>query len=183
MSIHVEEGLARAYYPLRHRLFRAAWATCWWLLARWTPPPFHPWRRQLLRLFGAQMAAGSRVYASARIWYPPNLVVGEGAVIGPRTDVYCQDRIVIGAGAVISQDASLVTGTHDIDRPGFALVTRPIHVGRLAWVAAGAFVGPGVHIGEGAVLGAHGVAFRDLPAWTVHAGNPARLLRERPRLG
>jgi hypothetical protein len=52
--------------------------------------------------------------------------------------------------------------------------------GRTAsWVAAEAFVGPGVTIGEGAVLGARGCAFRDLEPWTVYAGNPARRLKLR----
>ena len=46
-----------------------------------------------------------------------------------------------------------------------------------AWVAADAFVGPGVRVGEGAVVGARSAVFRDVPAWTVVAGAPARFLR------
>jgi putative colanic acid biosynthesis acetyltransferase WcaF len=48
-----------------------------------------------------------------------------------------------------------------------------------AWVAAEAFVGPGVTVGEGAVLGARGVAFKALEPWTVYAGNPAQPLKKR----
>ena len=58
-------------FPLRHRLFRAGWIVAWTLLARWTPPPLHAWRRLVLRLFGARLAPAARVYASARVWYPP----------------------------------------------------------------------------------------------------------------
>jgi putative colanic acid biosynthesis acetyltransferase WcaF len=168
-------------FALRNRLFRALWSLAWLLLAAWTPPPLHAWRRLLLRLFGARIGRGARIYASARIWYPPHLSVGENAVLGPRTNCYCQAPVAIDAHAIVSQDAELVTGTHDIDCPHFQLVARPIRIGRHAWVAAGAFVGPGVTLGEGAVLGARAVAFRDLAPWTVYAGNPARVLRRRRR--
>jgi putative colanic acid biosynthesis acetyltransferase WcaF len=174
-------GLSRASFSLRHRLFRAVWKVSWTLLAAWTPPPLHAWRRLVLRAFGAKIGPGARVYGSVDIFYPPNLTLGRDAVVGWKVNLYCQGPITVDNGAIVSQFAHLVTGTHDIDSRGFQLTTKPIHVGARAWVAANAFVGPGVTIGEGAVLGACGVAFKDLPPWTVHAGNPARLLRDRTR--
>jgi putative colanic acid biosynthesis acetyltransferase WcaF len=112
---------------------------------------------------------------------PPNLEMGEHAVLGWRTLCYSMDRVVIGDYAIVSQCAFLLTGTHDIDDPNFQLRSKPIHIGRRAWVAACAIVGPGVTIGEGAVLGAGGVAFKDLEPWTVSAGNPARVIKARNR--
>lgn len=173
------KGLAAVSFSLHHRLFRALWAITWLLFAAWTPPPLHSWRRVLLVLFGARLAPNARIYGSARIWYPPNLEMGHNAVIGPHVEIYCQAKITLGDHAVVSQFAHLVCGTHDIDDPAFPLRTAPIRIGPHAWIAANAYVGPGVTIGEGAVLGACGVAFKDLPAWTVHAGNPARHLRDR----
>lgn len=166
-------------FAIQHRLFRAVWYVCWLLLASWTPPPFHAWRRFLLRLFGAKIAQTARIYGSARIWYPPNLEMGEHSVLGWRTLCYSMDRIVIEDYGNVTEHAFLLTGTHDIDDPSFQLRTKPIHIGRHAWVAARATVGPGVTIGEGAVLGGAGVAFKDLEPWTVYAGNPARKLRAR----
>jgi putative colanic acid biosynthesis acetyltransferase WcaF len=177
------DGLSRASFSLQHRVFRAAWKVTWLLLASWTPPPLHAWRAMILRAFGARIGAGARVYGSVDVFYPPNLTVGQNAVIGWKVNVYCQGPITLGDGAIVSQFAHLVTGTHDIDDRGFQLITRPITIGANAWVAANAFVGPGVTIGEGAVLGACGVAFRDLPPWTVHAGNPARFIRNRKAHG
>ncbi|SEQ53702.1 putative colanic acid biosynthesis acetyltransferase WcaF [Devosia sp. YR412] len=166
-------------FSLRHRLFRMVWNLTWSVLAAWTPPPLHPWRRLLLILFGAKLGKGARVYGSARIWYPPNLEMGDHAVIGWNVNCYCQGKITIGDYAIVSQFAHLVSGTHDIDDPAFQLFTRPIHIGRYAWVATNAFVGPGVTLEEGAVLGACAVTVKNLPAWTVHAGNPARYIRDR----
>lgn len=166
-------------FSLGHRLRRAAWNAAWALLASWTPPPLRAWRRLLLRLFGARIAPTANIYGSARIWYPPNLVMGAHATLGPGANVYCMARIELGAYALVSQGGQLCAGTHDIEHPHFQLRTRPITVGPRAWIAAEAFVGPGVTVGEGAVLGARGCAFRDLEPWTVYSGNPARPLKPR----
>lgn len=166
-------------FRLRHRALRAVWMVTWTLLAAWTPAPLHRWRALLLRLFGARLGVNVRVHGAARIWFPPNLAMGNNALIGPRAICYNMAPVEIGKGAIISQGAHLCTGTHAIDDPLFQLVAKPIVIGADAWVAAEAFVGPGVMIGEGAVLGARGVAFGDLPAWTVHAGNPARMIGQR----
>lgn len=154
---------------------------CWGLVAAWTPPPFHAWRRFVLHLFGARIASTARVYGPVHIWDPRQLEVMEHAVIGPGAIIYCMAPIRIGAGAVISQRAHLCAGTHDVDDPHFQLVARPIDIGPQAWIAAEAFVGPGVSVGEGAVLGARGVTAKSLEPWTIYAGNPARPLRKRRR--
>ncbi|WP_083983053.1 hypothetical protein [Devosia soli] len=171
--------LAASHFPLRHRLFRALWMVTWAVLARWTPAPLHAWRLWLLRLFGAQVGQGARIYGTACIWYPPNLQVDQGAVIGWDTVIYCQAPIHIGRNAIVSQYAHLISGSHDIDRRGLPLILRPIHIGVDAWICAGAMVGPGVTVGDGAVLGARAVAFSDLAAWSVYIGNPAKYLRRR----
>lgn len=170
-----------ASFPLRHRLLRVAFGLWWGLLCRWTPPPMRRWRVVSLRLFGAQVAWTARVHGSARVWYPPNLTMGQHAVLGPRVNCYCMGPVVIEDYATISQDAELCGGSHDVDDIHDQLVVARIRIGRQAWVAAGAFVGPGVELGEGAVLGARAVTMKSLASWTIHAGNPARQLRERRR--
>jgi putative colanic acid biosynthesis acetyltransferase WcaF len=166
-------------FRLRHRLFRALFAVVWLMLARWTPPPLHRWRVALLNVFGAQVHPTARVYSSACIWYPPNLTMAAQAVMGPGVICYNMDRVAIGRRAVVSQRAHLCCGSHLLNDPTFQLVTAPIVVGDKAWVATEAFVGPGVTLGEGAVLGARGVAMRELQPWTVYVGNPVRRLKGR----
>lgn len=168
-------------FSLGHRLFRLAWNVTWALLGNWTPVPFHGWRRLLLRLFGARIASSARIYPGTTIWYPPNLAIGAHAVIGPGVILYDMAEMTIGSYAVISQRAHLCGGTHDVDDPHFQLQPKTIAIGDKAWVAAEAFVGPGVTVGEGAVLGARAVAARDLAPWTIYVGNPAKALRERKR--
>lgn len=166
-------------FSLRNRLERAIFGVTWTLLCRWTPPPLHLWRCFILKLFGAKVGRGVRVYGSTKIWYPPHLTLSDYALLGPNVNVYCQGPIALRPYAIVSQYTHLVAGTHDVDDPNFQLYVRPIEVGENAWVAANAFVGPGVTVGEGAVLGACGVAFKDLEPWTIYAGNPAKRLKRR----
>jgi putative colanic acid biosynthesis acetyltransferase WcaF len=170
-------------FSVRHRLTRLAWALVWNSLGNWTPVPLHSWRRLLLSLIGARLHKTVKVYPGVRVWYPANLSMAEYSCLASGVDCYCMDRIEIGAYALVSQGAYLCGGSHDIDDPSFQLKTRPIFIGDNAWVAAEAFVGPGVTIGKGAVLGARAVAFRDLAPFTVYAGNPARPLRKRKLIG
>jgi putative colanic acid biosynthesis acetyltransferase WcaF len=125
------------------------------------------------------MGQRSDVRGSARVWLPSNLCMGARAVIGPRVNCYNQATITLGSDALISQGAYLCAGSHDVDDPHFQLITRPITIGSGAWIAAEAFLGPGASVGDGAVLGARGVAFGHLEPNLIYRGNPAQPVRER----
>lgn len=167
----------------RNRLGRVVWGAVWLLLYRLSPRPLHAWRRLLLRLFGARVGRGAHPYPSAKIWAPWNLDMGSGSCLADDVDCYCVDRVTLGAHATVSQYSYLCTASHDFEDPAMPLVTAPIVIGAKAWVAADVFVGPGVTVGEGAVVGARASVFRDVPPWTVVAGNPAAAMRQRvPRV-
>jgi len=168
-----------ASFSLSNRAYRAAWTVAWLVLARWTPPPLHGWRRLVARFFGARLETGARLHASTRIWYPPNLAMGRNALLGPRVNCYNQGRIEIGEEVVVSQGAHLCASSHDIADSDFQLILRPIRIEARVWIAAEAFVGPGVTVGEGAVIGARGVLLRDAEPWGVYSGNPANLIKTR----
>lgn len=170
-----------ASFTLANRLARVGWRLGWLLLARWTPPPFHPWRRLVLRLFGATVGAGARVHASVRLWYPPHLTLGAGVLIGPGAELYNQGHITVGAGTTVSQRAFLCASSHDLADPHFQLVLRPITVGAGCWIAAEAFIGPGVRVGDRAVVAARAALFEDAEPGQVYRGNPAVRVRARDR--
>lgn len=170
-----------ASFTLGNRLFRVAWAAAWLLLARWTPPPLHGWRRFILRLFGARVGVGARVHGSVAIWHPRHLMLGDQALIGPRVRLYNQGSIAVGPRSVVSQGAHLCASTHDIAHPHFQLQLRPIVVGTGCWIAAEAFVGPGVTVGDDAVVAARAALFEDAAPGQVYRGNPAVAIKERRR--
>jgi putative colanic acid biosynthesis acetyltransferase WcaF len=114
------------------------------------------------------------VHQRARIQIPWNVTLEDGACVGDRANLYSLDRIVVGAGTVIAQEAYLCTGTHDFNDPALPLMTAPITVGPRSFIGARAFVLPGVVIGEHAVVAACSVVTKEVPAGAVVRGNPAR---------
>ena len=168
-----------SFFSRRNQLERVAFGIVWTLFARWTPPPLHRWRCAILRLFGARIGNGVRIYGSTIVWLPANLLIGDCSVIGPRARLYNQGQIEIGRDAVVSQGAHLCASSHDVSDPLFQLILRPILIKDRAWIAAEAFVGPGVTVGEGAVLAARGVAVRAMDPWMIYGGNPAQPLSPR----
>jgi putative colanic acid biosynthesis acetyltransferase WcaF len=98
-------------------------------------------------------------------------------------DCYSVAPIKLGVHVTVSQYAFLCTATHDYEDPDLRLIARPIEIGDYAWIAARAFVGPGVSIGEGAVVGATASVYHDVPEWTVVGGNPARVIKKRVMAG
>ena len=164
---------------IANRLGRAVWSVAWWLLFRPTPPGMFAWRRALLRLFGADIAATARVYPSARIWAPWNLVMLPHACLGREVDCYNVDRVTLGEDAVVSLRTFLCTASHDIRHADRPLVTGPISIGRGAFIFAEAFVGMNVSIGTGAVVAARAVVVKNVDPDTIVGGNPAHVIGQR----
>lgn len=175
------KALQRTHIRFSLRAVRALWFWVWLLLYRPSPRVFHAWRRMILRCFGAHIGAGAHPYPSAKIWAPWNLTMGPNSCIADNVDVYSVSRIEIGENATISQYCYLCTASHDHNSRGMPLVAGPIIVAAHAWLTADVFVGPGVTIGEGAVVGARSGVYRDVAAWKVVAGNPAREIGDRNR--
>ena len=170
-------------FTLRNRMRRVVWACVYHLLFRPSPRPLHAWRASLLRRMGADLASGVHVYPTAEIWAPWNLEMHEASCLGPKVNCYNVARVRIGEKAIISQGTHLCTASHDYDDPLFQLIAAPIHVGAHAWVAAECFIGPGVQLGEGALLAARAVVTRSVPEWTIWAGNPAQFKKARAKPG
>ena len=133
----------------------------------------------LLRLMGARIGKRCLIYGSAKIYVPWNLTMGDAVCFGPRVEIYDKDKVTIGNGVIVSQDAWLCTASHDITDPRMVLVVRPITIGNDVWIAARASVLPGVAIGDGVVVGACAVVAKDVPPWSVAVGNPARVVGKR----
>lgn len=173
---HTGSGRYRGASPWSwgQRAAMLAWEIAWSLFCIWTPKPANGWRILVLRFFGAVIRGRPFVHQRARILFPWKIELGDGACLGDRANLYSVDRIVIGAGAVVAQEAYLCTGTHDFGHAALPLMTAPIAVGARAFIGARAFVLPGITIGEGAIVGACAVVTQDVSAGLTVAGNPAR---------
>lgn len=137
------------------------------------------WRAFLLRMFGARLGKNVRIRASARIDVPWNLTIGENSSVGDFAILYCLGPVTIGRHVTISQYAHLCAGTHETNTRRMLLLKPPISIGDDAWVAADAYVGPGVEIGARTIVGARSNVFSNLPADVIAVGSPARPIKPR----
>lgn len=167
-------------YSTKNRIKRMLWTISWTVLARPFPKSIASgWKRFLLRLFGAKMADTAIVYSSATIFMPWNLEMKDHACIASGVDCYNAAPIIIGVNTTVSQRAYLCTASHNISSSRHEQIEKPIIIKDRAWVAAEAFIGPGVTIGEGAVVGARAAVFKDVEPWSVVGGNPAKFIKKR----
>lgn len=164
-----------------NRLYRLTWNFAYRLLYRPSPVYAHAWRRALLRLFGAQIASDAIPYPKCRIWAPKNLTMESNSCLANDVECYSVGHITLGPNSTVSQHTHLCTATHDYEDQSFELVVRPIVVGAQAWIATRAFIGPGVTVGEGAVVGATASVYKNVDPWLVVGGNPAKVIKRRSR--
>lgn len=162
-----------------NQIRRLLWAFVYYLFFRISPRPFHAWRVFLLKCFGAKIGRGCHIRSSAKVWAPWNLVMKDYSSISDNVKCYSMAEIELGKKVVVSQGAHLCAGTHDYNSTNFQLVVKPIRIKSDSWVCADAFVGPGVVVEEGCVLGARSVTFKSTEAWSVYTGNPALKIRAR----
>lgn len=166
--------------PKPHRVKRAIWSVVNATIFRCIiSTKLRAVRNIILRMFGADLPLSVCVYPTCKIWAPWNLKMDVGSCIGPNTHVYNKNSILIGRNVTVSQEAFLCTAGHDIRTTNMELVTAPIILKDGVWVAARAFVGMGVTIGEEAVVGACACVFKDVEAHTVVGGNPAKKISDR----
>jgi putative colanic acid biosynthesis acetyltransferase WcaF len=163
----------------RQKAVRVGWAVVESTLFRMSFHNWYPWRAWLLRRFGATVGRKVRIRRTVRIEIPWNLSLGDEVIVGDAVILYALGPITVGPRTLISQYAHLCAGSHDYTIPQYPLLRPPIAIGADAWVAADAFVGPGVTIGNRAIVGARSSVFKDVPSNTIVGGNPARVIRER----
>ncbi|MGD1070148.1 MAG: WcaF family extracellular polysaccharide biosynthesis acetyltransferase [Bryobacteraceae bacterium] len=142
-----------------------------------------PFRRWLLRLFGAKIGRRVHIKPGLRVKFPWYLEVGDHTWLGEDLWIDNLAQVTIGPHCCLSQGAYLCTGNHDWSAPNMKLFRRPIRCEQGSWVGAKCVVCPGVTLGAGAVASAGSVIVKDIPAMEVHAGNPASFVRRRKLAG
>jgi putative colanic acid biosynthesis acetyltransferase WcaF len=167
------------YNPGRPAWVRAAWFFVGAPLLRCSILPLSSVRVWLLRLFGSTLGKGLVIKPGVRIKHPWMFTAGDHCWLGEDCWIDNLAPVTLGESVCISQGAYLCTGNHDWADPVFGLITQPITLEDGAWAGAKSILCPGARLGEGAIAAAGSVVSGSIPAWEVHAGNPAAFARKR----
>lgn len=163
---------------------RSAWyVQIWWIvqdtLFRWSPAVLFSWRTFLLRIFGAQIGRNVRLRSTVRVTYPWNLSIGDNVWVGDDCVFYNLAKITLGSNVALAHKVYLCTGLHDYNRVDFPIDAKPISIEDETWLTNDVFIGPGVKVSRGCVVGTRSTVLNDLPGATVCYGTPARPVKLR----
>jgi maltose O-acetyltransferase len=132
-------------------------------------------------IYGMQLPRSSTIYRRCRFFGKLNHIeIGENTVIGTDAFLDARNPIKIGANVDIAAEVRIFTLEHDIESPIFADAGGPVCIGDWVYIGTRVTILPGVTIGEGAVVAAGAVVTKDVPAWTMVGGVPAKHIRDRP---
>ena len=158
----------------------------WWIvrdtLFRMSPQVFYGWRNFLLRLFGAKIGRKVQIRSTTRVTYPWKLTIGDYVWVGDDCVFYTLGEIVLGSHVAIAHDVYFCTGLHDYTRLDFPIGQKPVHIEDEVWIPNDVFIGPGVTVHRGAIIGARSTVLSDMPEGMICYGNPAKPVKPRPRV-
>ncbi|MCZ7683701.1 MAG: acyltransferase [Sandaracinaceae bacterium] len=150
---------------------------------------------------GCVFEEGVRVFHPDRVWigagvyvghdailkgyHRGELRIGDGTWIGQQCFFHAAGDLRVGANVGVGPGVKIITSFHAEAGRAVPILHAPIEFAPVvieddADLGVGAIVLPGVTVGRGAQVGAGAVVTRDVPAYAIVAGSPARILRERP---
>lgn len=136
-------------------------------------------RALLGELMGRPVPASTTVFPPFHSEFGQNLHLGEAVFINMGCRFQDTGGITIGDESLIGHGCTITTLNHSPNpaRRG-DMIPAPVRIGRRVWFGAGVTVLPGVSIGDGAIVGAGAVVTKDVPADTIVAGVPAKVIRQ-----
>lgn len=150
------------------------------LLVTWAGlVPSHLFRLFFFRLAGMKIGKGSRIHIGARFFYPANIKIGEGSIIGDNIFLDGRDKLIIGNHVDIASSVMIYNSEHEINSEDFHAISAPVEIEDYVFIGPRAIILPGVKIGKGAVVAAGAVVTKDVPEYMVVGGVPAEVIGER----
>ncbi|NOY15043.1 MAG: acyltransferase, partial [bacterium] len=118
-------------------------------------------------------------HTGLKLYYPPNIIIGEDSLIGEDCVLDGRDKLTIGSHVDIASQVMIYNAEHDIHDPLFSPTFAPVVIHDYVFIGPRAIILPGVTIGHGAVVAAGAVVTKDIPPLTIVGGVPAKPIGQR----
>ncbi len=141
--------------------------------------PSHLFRILFYKMAGMRTGKGSRIHIGARFFYPANIKIGRGTIIGDNVFLDGRDKLTIGDHVDIASEVMIYNSEHDINSEDFHAILAPVEIGNYVFIGPRAIILPGVKIGKGAIVAAGAVVTKDVPENMIVGGVPAEAIGER----
>jgi acetyltransferase-like isoleucine patch superfamily enzyme len=143
-------------------------------------PSMHVRNFFLRHVYGMDIAKGAVMMGNFRLRRPSRIQIGKGTVVGERVELDGRASLFIGNHVNISSEVMIYTLQHDYKLSGFENAGAPVIVEDYVWLSTRSILLPGIRIGKGAIVAAGSVVTKDVPAFAVVAGIPAKQIGTRP---
>ena len=129
-------------------------------------------------LIGKELDSSFRLFPPFNADFGKNITIGKNVFINSGCRFQDQGGIVIGDGSLIGHNVVIATVNHALE-PHMNRKNHyaPVQIGNDVWIGSNVTVLPGVSIGDGAVIAAGAVVTKDVEAYTVVGGVPAKLIK------
>lgn len=142
--------------------------------------PSHCFRNFFYRLSGIKMGKGSTFHMGARFFYPKNIEIGEGTIIGDHAFLDGRAKIKIGKQVDVASQVMIYNSEHDLADPTFKATEEPVSIGDYVFIGPRAIIMPGVTIGNNVIVAGAAVVTKNVPENAIVGGVPAKIIGERP---
>lgn len=141
--------------------------------------PLHSVRNFFYRLSGIKIGPGSTIHMWANFFNPKGIEIGEDTIIGDHAFLDGRAPLKIGSHVDIASYVLIYNSQHDVDSDDFHALEEPVIIEDYVFIGPRAIIQPGVTIKKGAIVAAGAVVAKDVEAFAVVGGVPAKFIKER----
>jgi acetyltransferase-like isoleucine patch superfamily enzyme len=140
---------------------------------------FNSIRSFFLKLTGIKIGKNTFIDRGFKFLYPKNIILGKNVSLGHHNKIWAFNKVIIGDYVQSAIGLTIVSGGHDVEDYGSITNNQEVILEGENWIGANVTIIGGVKVGIGTVIGAGSIVNKNLPPYTICAGNPCRVIKER----